>query len=85
MIIRANELKRGDIFRKQGGLFLVYNKDERLIMYHNYYEGDGSISGSRGQIGANSQERVELMDTKTYTRAWGEKPRTKFKTKNICT
>jgi hypothetical protein len=78
-IIRAHELKRGDIFKKQGMLFLVYFKDDQLIQYHNYYEKMNTVSGSRGAIGANSQERVELTSTKIYTRAWGEKPRTKFK------
>ena len=78
-IIRAYELKRGDIFKKQGYMFLVYNKDDKRIWYHNYYEGPNTVSGSRGTIGANSQERVELTSTKMYTRAWGEKPRKIFK------
>ena len=79
MIIRAYELKRGDIFKKQGYLFLVYHKNEQRIMYHNYYEGTNTVSGSRGTIGANSQERVELVDIKIYERGWGEKPRKKTK------
>lgn len=79
MIIRAYELKRGDIFRKQGLLFLVYNKDEQKIMYHNYYEGMNTVSGSRGEMGSNSQERVELIGRKTYTRAFGKKQRKKTK------
>lgn len=83
MIIRAYELKRGDIFRKQGLLFLVYNKDEERIMYHNYYEGKNTISGSRGAIGINSQERVELVGVKEYRKAFGPKPRKKKITKPI--
>lgn len=76
-IIRAYKLKRGDIFKKQGLLFLVYFKDEQSIQYHNYYEGMNTVSGSRGTIGANSQERVEFISTKTYTRAWGKRNRKK--------
>lgn len=79
MIIRAYELKRGDIFKKQGYVFLVYHKDEEQIMYHNYYDGVATVSGSRGTIGAYSQERVELVDTKVYMRAFGRKPRKKIK------
>ena len=77
MIIRAHELKRGDIFKKQGLLFLVYFKDDKQIQYHNYYEGMDTVSGSRGQIGANSQERVEFMSTKMYTREFGKRNRKK--------
>ncbi len=80
-IIRAYELKRGDIFKKQGYMFLVYHKDDKRIRYHNYYEGTNTVSGSRGTIGANSQERVELLSIKMYTRAWAEKPRKKIKLK----
>ena len=76
-IIRAHELKRGDIFKKQGLLFLVYFKDENLIQYHNYYENVNTVSGSRGTIGANSQEWVEFISTKIYTRAWGKRNRKK--------
>ncbi len=64
MIIRAYELKRGDIFKKQGYAYLVVQKTERDIIYRNYYAHDERIMGTIGIMGAYSQERIEHIGTK---------------------
>jgi len=60
-IIRAYELKRGDIFKKQGYLFVVLSINDKHIVHRNYYAHDERTMGSVGKIGAKSQERVEYI------------------------
>lgn len=58
-IIRAYKLRKRDIFKKQGYLFVVLSVNEKHIVYRNYYPHDDRQMGSAGKMGAKSQERVE--------------------------
>ena len=60
MIIRANQLTKGDRFIKQGYIYIVLKITDAI-----YYKpgSDTGWSGRQQQgIGVRSQERVELLD-----------------------
>jgi hypothetical protein len=67
-IIRAYELKKGDLFKKQGTIYLVNELTDVKIIYSYYWEDLKSGGGNRFVMGRRSQERVEYV---------GEKPKKK--------
>lgn len=63
-IIRAYELKRWDIFIKQGGVYLVIRIINGEIHYTGYNQKEETYVGNKYYIGAKSQERVEWIGVK---------------------
>ncbi len=63
-IIRAYELKRGDIFKKLGTYYLVIRVSEKEIVYSGWSENYETHSGAYGAMGGKTQERVEYMGVK---------------------
>lgn len=61
MIIRANQLRKGDSFVKLGREYKVINRSD-IIMY-NLGSSTGVTKNGRGSftMGAKSQEKVELV------------------------
>jgi hypothetical protein len=63
-IIRAYELKRGDLFIKQSVNYLVQKVTDTHIIYSNYSETYQGGSGQYCTIGRWSQERIEYLGQK---------------------
>ena len=61
MIIRAFELRRGNVFIKQGSYYVVVRVDNESIVYTSWNKNLERNSGTYGRIGVNSQERVEYI------------------------
>lgn len=62
MIIRAYLLEKGDLFLKQGTLYLVVHKNERDIIFKSCDKNSFNAGGEERRIGSKSQERVELAE-----------------------
>jgi hypothetical protein len=63
-IIRAFQLKKGDLFIKQGTCYVVSGLTDGGIVYSWWSGKLKSRCGTYGRIGAKSQERVEYVGMK---------------------
>lgn len=63
MIIRAFQLKPGDVFERGGRDYQVVSVSDKVIEYCNFTPPRGANRGWYGQIGRNSKERVILVNT----------------------
>lgn len=59
MIIRAYELKKGDVFERTGVKYKVIFVSDQGIYYKHYKDRS---AGHRGEMGRRSQERVVLIN-----------------------
>jgi len=63
-IIRAYELKKWDLFRKQGVVYLVLRITDKEIIYSGYMYELETYWGRGSEMGKYSQERVEYVGVK---------------------